>query len=372
MRKIRNRVLACAGIVAVLAASFVPAFAAEIQVGMAGPLTGQNASMGEQMRHGAEQAVADLNAAGGVNGTRLNLTKADDACDPKQAVAVASQLASRGAVMVAGHYCSGSSIPAAPIYAEEGVLQISPASTNPQLTEQGLQTTFRVCGRDDQQGGAAASYIAGHFKGQKIAVLQDKTAYGKGIADEVVAGLKKAGIEPVLYEAYTTGERDFNALVSRLKQAGAALVYIGGAHTETGLIVRQLRAQGSRAVVMGGDSLMTTEFNSITGKDGDGVLMTFGPDPRNRPEAAALVEKFRKQGYEPEGYTLYTYAAFQAWAQAAMAAKSVEASKVADAMRAGTFQTVLGPLGFDAKGDVKAPTYVVYQWQGGKFAELKD
>ena len=357
-------------LVAILFAT--PAFAADIPVAMVGPLTGQYASMGEQMRHGAEQAVADLNAKGGVNGSQLNLTTGDDACDPKQAVAVASQMASRGTALVAGHYCSGSSIPAAPIYAEEGVLQISPASTNPQLTEQGLATTFRVCGRDDQQGIAAAAYINKHFTGQKIAVLQDKTAYGKGLADVTVAELTKAGHAPVLYEAYTAGERDYNALVSRLKQAGAQLVYIGGYHTETGLIARQLRAQGSTAIIMGGDSLMTTEFWSITGKDGEGTLMTFGPDPRNRPEAVALVAKFRASGYEPEGYTLYTYAAFQAWAQAAAQAKSAEADKVAAALKAGSFDTVLGKIGFDAKGDVKAPTYVVYRWHDGKFAEVTD
>lgn len=349
---------------------------ANVPVAMVGPLTGQYASMGEQMRHGAEQAITDINAAGGLDlghgPEKLTLAKGDDACDPKQAVAVASQMASRGVKMVAGHYCSGSSIPAAPIYQEEGVLQITPASTNPQLTEQGSKTTFRVCGRDDQQGIAAAAYIAKHYNGKAVAVLQDKSAYGKGIADQVVAELRKAGVTPVLYEAYTAGERDYNALATRLKQSGASIAFIGGYHTETGLIVRQLRAQGSQMVVMGGDSLMTTEFWSITGKDGNGVLMTFGPDPRNRPEAAALVDKFRRSGYEPEGYTLYTYAAFQAWAQAAKQARSAETDKVAAAMHNGTFETVLGPLAFDAKGDVKAPTYVVYSWQDGKFAEVKD
>lgn len=358
----------------ILAASLLfamPAFA-DINVAVVGPMTGQQATKGEEMRKGAELAVADLNAAGGVLGQKLKLAIGDDACDPKQAVAVANQMITRGMVFVAGHYCSGSSIPAAPLYAEEGVLQISPGSTNPQLTEQGLDTTFRVCGRDDQQGPVSAQYIIKHFKGKKVAVLQDKTAYGKGIADQVKAEVEKAMGPLAMYEAYTAGERDYNALVSRMKQAGIDVVFIGGLHTEIGLLVRQMREQGLQAQVMGGDSLMTTEFWSITGKAGEGVLMTFGPDPRDEPKANALVDRFRKQGYEPEGYTLYAYAAFQAWAQAVANAGKTDAIKVATALKAGTFDTVLGPIGFDTKGDVKAPTYVVYKWSDGKFAELKD
>ena len=170
---------------AALLLSFIAAGArAELVIAVAGPMTGQYAAFGEQLRRGAEMAVADLNARGGVLGRKLRLEVADDACDPKQAVAVANQLANKGAVFVDGHYCSGSSIPASDVYREEGILQVSPASTNPQLTDRGYPNVFRTCGRDDQQGIVAGDYIADHFKDVNVAILHDKTAYGQGVAEE--------------------------------------------------------------------------------------------------------------------------------------------------------------------------------------------
>lgn len=357
---------------ALLAAMIVatPALA-DTKVALVGPMTGSNASMGEQLRNGAQMAVADINAKGGVLGKKVQLEVDDDACDPKQAVAVAGRIVAQGNVFVAGHYCSGSSIPASPIYADEGILQISPGSTNPQLTEQGFKTTFRVCGRDDQQGPVAARYILDHFKGKRVAVLDDKSAYGKGIAEQVEQTLTQNNAKPALRESYTAGERDYNAIVSRLKQAQIDVVYIGGVHAESGLIVRQMRAQGLQAQMIGGDDLVTSEFWSITGAAGEGTLMTFGPDPRERADAAALVARFRANHYEPEGYTLYAYAAFQVWQQAAEQAKSTDGAKVAAAMRSHTYDTVMGPLAFDEKGDVKAPTYVMYRWHDGKLELVK-
>ena len=168
---------------------------AEIAIATAGPLTGQYASFGEQMRAGAEMAVADINAAGGVLGQQLRLELGDDACDPKQAVAVANQMVNKGVVFMAGHFCSGSSIPASAVYDEEGIVQISPASTNPKLTDEGGPGTYRVCGRDDQQGMVAGNYIVDNFPGARIALLHDKTAYGKGLADETRKQLHARGAE---------------------------------------------------------------------------------------------------------------------------------------------------------------------------------
>src|SRR6195952_4165036 len=159
--------------------AFTAAAQAQIRIATVGPMTGNYAAVGAQMKAGAEQAVADINKAGGVNGQQLVLEVGDDACDPRQAVSVANQMASRKVVFVAGHYCSGSSIPASKVYAEEGVLQISPASTNPRYTDEGSWNTFRVCGRDDQQGAIAGAFIAKNFKGQRIAILHDNQAYGK-------------------------------------------------------------------------------------------------------------------------------------------------------------------------------------------------
>ena len=352
--------------------AFTGAVAAQdITVGVAGPMSGGEASFGRQLKNGAEQAIADLNAAGGVLGKQLKLEIGDDACDPKQARSVGEKFAGMKLPFVAGHYCSSSSIPASEAYAEGGVLQITPASTNPTLTERNLWNTFRVCGRDDQQGSVAGKYIATNYKGKKVAIIHDKTTYGKGLADETRKALQRAGGRETLYEAYNKGDKDFNALVSKLKLNRIDIVYVGGYHQEAGLILRQMRDQGLKTVLMAGDALADKEFASITGANAEGVLFTFGPDPRKKPTAAVIVEKFKAKNIDPEGYTLYTYAAFQVWSQAAAKAGTTDAKKVASAMKAGKWDTVLGPITFDKKGDITVVDYVVYQWdKTGNYAEL--
>ena len=347
------------------------ACAQDVSVGVAGPMTGGEATFGRQLKNGAEQAIADINAAGGVLGKKLKLEIGDDACDPKQARSIGEKFAGMKLPVVIGHYCSSSSIPASEAYAESGVLQITPASTNPAFTERGLWNTFRVCGRDDQQGGVAGDYIAKNFKGKKIAVIHDKTTYGKGLADETKKALNKAGVREALYEAYNKGDKDFNALVSKLKLNNIELVYVGGYHQESGLILRQMRAQGMKTILMAGDALADKEFASITGPDAEGVLFTFGPDPRKKASAAAIVAKFKAKNIDPEGYTLYTYAAFQVWAQAAAKAQSMDGKKVAAAIKGGAWDTVIGKISYTPKGDITILDYVVYKWDSkGNYAEL--
>jgi len=347
------------------------AFGQDIAIGVAGPMTGGEATFGKQMKDGAELAVADINAAGGVLGRKLKLEVGDDACDPKQARSVAEKMAGMKVPFVAGHYCSSSSIPASEAYAEGGVLQITPASTNPTFTERKLWNTFRVCGRDDQQGGVAGAFIAKNYKGKNIAILHDKTTYGKGLADETKKALNKAGGKEKLFEAYTKGDKDFNALVSKLKAAAIDVVYVGGYHQEAGLILRQMRAQGLKAQMISGDAIATNEFWSITGPDGEGMLFTFGADPRKRATAKAVVDKFKAKNIDPEGYVLYTYAAVQVWAQAAAQAKTTDPKKVAETIHKGKWNTVLGPVSYDAKGDITVIDYVFYVWKNGKYSELQ-
>jgi branched-chain amino acid transport system substrate-binding protein len=343
----------------------------DISIGVAGPMTGGEATFGRQLRNGAEQAVADINAAGGVLGKKLKLEVGDDACDPKQARSVAEKFAGMKVPFVAGHYCSSSSIPASEAYAEGNVLQITPASTNPQFTERNLWNTFRVCGRDDQQGAIAGDYIAKNYKGKNVAVIHDKTTYGKGLADETKKAINKAGVREKLYEAYNKGDKDFTALVSKLKRDAIDIVYVGGYHQEAGLILRQMRDQGLKTVLMAGDALADKEFASITGPAAEGVLFTFGPDPRKKQTAAAIVKKFKDKNIDPEGYTLYTYAALQVWSQAAAKAGSMEAKKVAAAMKGGAWDTVIGKISYTPKGDITIIDYVVYKWdRSGNYAEL--
>ncbi len=365
------KTLSGALVAAAVAVAGIGSAKAEIAIATAGPMTGQYASFGEQMKRGAEMAVADLNAKGGVLGQKLRLVVGDDACDPKQAVAVANKMASDGVVFVAGHFCSGSSIPASKVYTEEGILQISPASTNPKLTEEGGDNVFRTCGRDDQQGTVAGNYLADMFKGKKVAFLHDKTAYGKGLADETLKQYRNRGMKEVMYEAYTAGEKDYSALISKMKAAGVDVFYVGGYHTEAGLMIRQAHEQGYRPQLISGDALVTDEYWKITGPAGEGTLMTFSPDPRKNAVAKPVVEKFRAGGYEPEGYTLYTYGAIQAWAQAAEKTGSTDTGKLVAALRGNQFDTVLGQIGFDMKGDVTAPGYVFYEWKDGTYDYAK-
>jgi branched-chain amino acid transport system substrate-binding protein len=374
MRKFTLPLLAAAAVATALSVS--PAKAADtITIATAGPISGDLAEFGAQMKRGAEMAVADINKAGGVLGKQLALEVGDDQCDPKQAVSVANDLVSKGVVFVAGHFCSGSSIPASAVYHEEGILQITPASTNPKFTEDpaaaGWDTVFRTCGRDDQQGSFAGAWIAEHFKGKNIAIVDDKSAYGKGLADLTRAALNGAGMTEVIDEHITAGEQDYTALVSKLKDAKVDVIYFGGYHPEAALIVKQSREQGLQANLLSGDSLNTLEFATLAGSAADGVMFTNAAEARNLPTAAKVVEEFRAEGFEPEGYTLSTYAAIQVWAQAVTKAGTTDSEAVAAALRSQPYDTVIGSLAFNDKGDLTAATYVWYVFKDGNYSELK-
>lgn len=343
---------------------------ADIEIAMAGPLTGSNAAVGEQMRDGSLQAVEDLNAAGGVLGQRLHLSLHDDVCDPKQAVAIANQLASSPPAVVIGHWCSGSSIPASDVYADEGILMISPGSTNPQLTEAGHWDVFRVCGRDDQQGQVAGRDLAKLFPGKRIAIVHDRQTYSQGFADETRKALNAAGVKEALDDTVTPGEKDYSAIVAKLKQAGIDVLFYAGYPVEAGSILRQMREQGMSTAMMAGDGIVSRDFWAITGPAGDGTLMTFSPDPAHDPKNAAILTRFKAAGRLTEGYSLFAYAAVQAWAEAARTVGTIDARKVADGLRAGNFDTVRGQIKFDAKGDVVGANYVLYRWHDGIYKEL--
>jgi branched-chain amino acid transport system substrate-binding protein len=337
---------------------------AQVKFGVGGPITGPSAATGAQMKNGVDMAAKDINATGGILGQKITVSYGDDVSDPKQGVSVANKFSGDGVKFVIGHYNSGVTIPSSEVYQENGILQITPASTNPTVTERKMWNIFRVCGRDDQQGQVAGEYIVKHFKGKKIAVVHDKTTYGKGLADETRKAMAKGGMKEVLYEGVNTGEKDYSALVSKIKQSGADLVYFGGLYTEGGLIVRQMRDQGVKAPMMGGDGITSDEFASVGGPGVEGTLMTYGPDPRNKPQAKKVVDEFRAAKFEPEAYTLYSYAGVQIIKQAAEAAKSLDPKKVAEKMHSGMkFSTVLGDISYDQKGDITKLDYVMYVWK---------
>ncbi len=345
---------------------------AQVKLGIAGPITGGSAAFGAQLKMGAEQAVADINAAGGVLGQKISVEVGDDASDPKQGVSVANKFVGDGVTWVVGHFNSSISIPTSAVYMENGILQITPASTNPGLTNPDPKTgeskwnVFRTCGRDDQQGAVAGEYIARNFAGRKIAFVHDKKAYGKGLVDETKKAMNAAGLQEALYETINPGEKDYSAVVSKLKAAGVDLVYYGGEQTEAGLLVRQMRDQGMQTILMGGDGIASEEYAQIAGDGAIGTLMTFPPDPRMNPAAAAVVKEFEAKKFNPETYTLYAYAAVQVMKQAAEAAKSLDTQAMAKVMHSGmAFHTVVGDISYDKKGDVTRADYVVYRWVKG-------
>jgi branched-chain amino acid transport system substrate-binding protein len=360
-RPVRHLALCAIGLLAAIHICG-PAFA-DIKLGIGAPVTGPDATFGAQLRMGAEQAVADANAAGGILGQKVSVEVGDDSADPKQGVSVANKFVGDQVAFVVGHFNSGVTMPASEVYAENAILQITPGSTNPKVTDRGIETIFRTCGRDDQQGAVAAKFLSAQ-PGKKIAVVHDKTTYGKGLADETKKSLNALGVTEVLYEGVNKGEKDYSAIVSKLKQSGADIVYWGGVHTEGGLLLRQMRDQGVAAVMMGGDGIASDEFAAIAGPGVEGTFMTFPPDPRDRPEAAKVVQEFKAKNFNPETYTLYSYAAVEVVKQAVEAAKSLDSTEVAKAIHSGmNFRTVIGDISFDKKGDVTRADYVVFVWK---------
>ena len=347
----------------------------DLVIGVAGPMSGQFAFIGDQMKRGAQQAIDDVNAKGGVLGKKLKLAASDDGCDAQKASTIANQFVQQKAVLVIGHFCSAASLAASSAYAQAGILQITPASIDPKLTEEatakGWTNVFNIAGRADAQGAVAGDYLASKFKGKKVAVIDDGSPYGKGLAEEVRKAMNKKGLKEALTEQVAQGDKDFGALVGKLKQGNVGAVYFGGYQAEAALLVRQAQDQGLKAQFVAGDALVTDEFWKGSGPAGEGVLMTFRPDPRDLPSAKDVVDEFKKGDYDPAGYTLFAYAALQVFADAAAQAKVLKLADLSKALHSRKYATVVGSIAFDKKGDVVNPDYVLYVWHDGKYEAQK-
>jgi branched-chain amino acid transport system substrate-binding protein len=335
---------------------------AEIRIGVAGPMTGPTAWFGEQYQRAADLAVKNINGKGGILGQSIELISGDDFCDPDQAVALARKLVSDGVVFIVGHFCSHSSIGAAKVYEKAGILQIAPGSASAKLTDEGRPNVFRVCGRDDRQGAMVADYLAGHWADKEIAILDDGTTWGAGVANSVRRGLREHGMRVTLDETFTRGKAEYSELVAKMQTAGVDVFFVGGLHPETGLIFRQARERGYDLQLVSSSSSATEDFPMIAGPGLEGTAMVAAADVRDTPEAAGVVAQFRAQGYEPLGYTLFAYAAVQVWAQAVAPAGSLDLDAVTKVMHSRHFDTVLGPIDFDDKGDLRVQNPVMYVW----------
>jgi branched-chain amino acid transport system substrate-binding protein len=347
---------------------------ADIRIATAAPMTGVYAWSGETYQRAAVLAVDDLNAKGGVLGQRVELIVGDDFCDADQAAALARKFASDGVVFVAGHWCSHASIPASKVYEEAGILQIAPGSASAKLTDEGGPNVFRVCGRDDRQGAMVADYLAQHWMGKGIAIVDDGTTWGAGVANGARRRLNERGVSVALNETIRPGNEEYSALISKMQASGVDVLFLGGYHREAGLILRQADDRGYDLRLIANSAMALEDFPMIAGPALDGTVMAAMTDVRERPEAADVVARFRAQGYDPLGYTLYVYAAVQAWAQAVEAAGSIDLGAVIDIMHRRQFDTVLGRIGFDDKGDVTGfEPWGWYVWQAdGTYLPLEE
>ncbi|PZF75461.1 branched-chain amino acid ABC transporter substrate-binding protein [Aestuariivirga litoralis] len=344
---------------------------ADILIGAAAPLSGPNAALGEQLRRGVQKAVDDINATGGIRGEKLAVDFADDGCDPRKAIDVATGFVSAGVKAVIGHYCSGASIPASKVYQKAGILQISPASTNPKFTDEGGWNVVRLVPRDDAQAGAAAALVVDRFPGRKVAILSDQSPGFTALAARFAMALQQKGVTPALQQAFKAGTKDFAPLARQVAESGAGVVYLAGSYVEGGLIAQALRAAGSQAQIISGDSLVTEDYGNQAKAAAEGTLSSFTFDARKFPSAQGLVQRFRDADQNPEGFTLYAYAAVQALAAAAEATGTLDSTRLAEWLRGGNrFDTVVGPLSFDARGDLTAPAIAWFKWVDGRYVEV--
>lgn len=357
-------------LLAVLLLAATPA-AADILIGAAGPFSGPNAALGEQLRRGVTQAVEDINATGGIGGQPLRVSFADDGCDPRKAVEAATGFVSEGVKAVIGHYCSGASIPAAKVYEKAGIVIISPASTSPKLTTDGGWNVVRLVPRDDAQAAAAAALVLGKFPDRKIAILADEAPGFAALAARFRASLGEKGVSPAVDERFKAGAKSFTDLASRVQSAGADIVYLACSYVECGQLARALRAAGSRAQIISGDALATEDFGNQARDAAEGTLITFTFDPRNFTAARGLIARMKEEDRTAEGFTLYAYAAVQALAAAAEATGSTDGARLAEWLRGGNrFDTVVGPVSFDAKGDLANPAIAWLKWVDRRYVQI--
>lgn len=336
---------------------------AEVRIGLAAPLTGPDAAFGQGMRAGAEQAVVDINRAGGVDGQRIVLVVADDAGDAKQGVAVAKKFAAERITLVVGPLNSAVAALAWPVYDEAGIVAVTPGATWAPLTARGLSTVFRTCGSDAEQGILAGAYLVERYRGQRIGLVHDKTSFGRGVADDVSKVLRAQGLREAAFEGLARGEKDYSALAVKLKQARIDVVYFGGLATEAGLLIRALREAGSNAPLVGSDGLLDKDFSQIAGAGAEGTVMTMPPEPRRLPEMRGTPAKTARPP-EAETFAAQTYAAVEVLKQAVAQIRSTDGRRVAAHLRAGApVQTLIGEVAYDAKGDLRRPSYALYSWR---------
>ncbi len=339
-----------------------------LTIAIAGPMSGPEAKMGSDFRNAVNLAVEEWNNKGGVLGKKITVLVGDDQSDPKQAVSIANKFITQGVVAVIGHFNSSCSIPASDIYNRADIPMITPASTNPQLTERGYKNVFRICGRDDQQGIIGAEFIKKKLGFKRVAIIHDRTTYGQGLAEEVKKALAGYG-EIVYFGGITKGDQDFKPVLTSVKEKRPDIIYFGGIYPEAGLIVKQAREIGIKASFMSGDGTIDPKFIEIAGTAAEGTYLTFGQDPEKLPTAKDFLKKYRERFGDPGPYSIYAYDATNVLLTAIKEAGSTDGKAISQKLHELEFKGALGDIKFDQKGDVVKSPYVVWITRKGKFEE---
>ena len=341
-----------------------------IRIGAAGPMTGDQSKMGIDLRNGVELAVSEWNDKGGVLGKKIQLVPGDDQADPKQAVSIANKFINQKVNAVVGHWNSNCSINASTYYNTAKIVSISPASTNPRLTQQGYKTVFRVCGTDDQQGGVAAEFVLRTMQPKRVAVLHDNTTYGKGLADFFKQVIEK-NAQVVYYDGIQTKDPDYKAVLTLIKQKNPDVYFFGGVYPEAGRLVRQAKEVGMNVSMVTGDGVYDPTFITIAGNSADGTYVTFGKDPSGLPTSKSFNEKYSAKYGAPGPYSIYAYDAANIILTAFQKTGTTDGLTVAAYIAKNTFTGAFGDISFDKNGDVTRAPYVVWKVADGKFVEVK-
>lgn len=337
--------------------------AKELKIAIVGAKSGQVAQYGDMEFIGARQAIADINANGGINGDTLVGIEYDDVCDPKQAVAVANKVINDEISYVIGHLCSSSTQPASDIYEDEGVIMITPAATNADLTTRGYQLILRTTGLDSDQAPTAAKYIANVAKPTRLAIIHDKQQYGEGLARTLQTTLASFNIKPVLFEGITAGDKDFSSLIAKLKMENIDFVYFGGYYPEMGLLLRQARQSDLTITFMGPEGVGNTSLSNIAGEASEGMLVTLPKRYDQLPENQKIVDAIKAKKEDPVGpFVWTTYAAIQSLASGIKNSNSMDPKVIADTLKAQGADTVMGHLNWNKQGDLTGFEFGIFKW----------
>lgn len=353
-----------------VAALGVGAQGATIKIGVPVPLSGGNAKMGDDIAKAATLAAEEWNATGGVLGRKLEIVSFDDACDAQASVTAAHKLIDAGVVAVAGGYCSSAAIPASAVYHDASVAFVADASSNPKLTDQGFENVFRVIGRDDQQGPYAAGFMTKTLKAKRIAIVHDNTVYAKGLADATKAALEgMSGVQIVFFDAVTPGEKDFSAVLTKVKSLNPEATYYTGYYPEGGLVAKQFKDLGVSGKFLAGDANNDPTFISEAGNASEGVFVTSTPLPQDQSTAKAFIDRYKKRwNQDPGPYSALEYDAVNVVIDAIRRAKSTDRATIVKAIAATkNYKGATGTINFDKKGDRASVLYITYIIKGGKF-----